>query len=87
MEQVNRNEPTTVAVVGRPLHCYACGYAHFWQRSAQLNTALATFFNFDWTNPSATCCVCAQCGHIHWFLPQPDGDRTVEAPTWETSPG
>jgi hypothetical protein len=70
--------------VGRPLHCYACGYDSFWQRSAQLNTALATFFNFDWTNPSATCCICAQCGHIHWFLPQEGGDSAVKAATLET---
>jgi hypothetical protein len=42
MERTNRDAPTTVAVVGRPLHCYACGYDPFWQRSAQLNTALAT---------------------------------------------
>ena len=70
MERTNRDAPTTVEVVGRPLHCYACEYDRFWQRSAQLNTALATFFNFDWINPSATCCICAQCGHIHWFLPQ-----------------
>jgi hypothetical protein len=47
MERTNRDAPTTVAVVGRPLHCYACGYDSFWQRSAQLNTALATLFNFD----------------------------------------
>ena len=86
MERTNRDAPTTVAVVGRPLHCYACRYDRFWQRSAQLNTALATFFNFDWTNPSATCCICAQCGHIHWFLPQEGGDGAGEAATLEPSP-
>ena len=86
MERTNRDAPTPVTVVGRPLHCYACGYDRFWQRSAQLNTALATIFNFDWTNPSATCCICAQCGHIHWFLPQEGGDSAVEAATLEPSP-
>jgi hypothetical protein len=35
MERTNRAAPTPVAVVGRPLHCYACGYDGFWQRSAQ----------------------------------------------------
>jgi hypothetical protein len=78
MATTSRDEPTTVEVVGRPLHCYVCGYDRFWQRSAQLNTALATFFNFDWINSSATCCICAQCGHIHWFLPQPEGARAAE---------
>jgi hypothetical protein len=31
---------------------------------------VATFFNFDWANPSAECFVCDGCGHIHWFLPE-----------------
>jgi hypothetical protein len=85
MERTNRAAPTPVAVMGWPLHCYACGYDGFWRRSAQLNTALATFFNFDWINPSAMCCICAQCGHIHWFLPQEGGDSAGEAVTLETS--
>lgn len=78
MAHTNRDEPTTVEVVGRALHCYACGFDRFRQRSAQLNTALATLFNFDWTDPSATCCICARCGHIHWFMPQPVGDQAEE---------
>ena len=85
MEKTNRDEPATVDVLGRGLNCYACGYDRFWQRSAQLNTALATFFNFDWLDSSATCCVCARCGHIHWFLPQPASDEAVEAATLEPS--
>ena len=78
MESTSRDEPTTVDVVGRPLHCYACGNDRFWHRNAQLNTTLATLFNFDWTDPSATCCICARCGHIHWFLPQAEGAGAVE---------
>ena len=79
MERKNHEQPTTVEVLGRPLHCYACEYDRFWQRSAQLNTALSTLFEFDWLDSSATCCVCAQCGHIHWFLPQPEGASAAEA--------
>jgi ATP-binding cassette subfamily F protein uup len=51
------------------LRCLVCGCDNFSQRTAQLNTAVATFFNFDWTNASATCYVCENCGYIHWFLP------------------
>ena len=79
MARTNRDEPATVEVLGRPLHCYACEYDRFWQRSAQLNTALATLFSFDWLDPSATCCICARCGHIHWFLPQREGASAAEA--------
>ena len=78
MERTSHDEPTTVEVMGRPLHCYACGYDRFRQRSAQLNTALASLFNFDWIDPSATCCICAQCGHIHWFMPQEASADAVE---------
>ena len=51
------------------LKCVVCDHKKFSQRSAQLNTAAATFFNFDWANASATCYVCKNCGYIHWFLP------------------
>lgn len=57
-------------VVGQPLRCEICHHTRFWQRRAQLNTAVATFFNFDWANPSAECLVCEKCGYIHWFLPK-----------------
>ena len=79
MASTNRDEPTTVDVLGQPLHCYACTYDRFWQRSALLNTTLSTLFEFDWLDSSATCCVCVRCGHIHWFVPQPEGASTAEA--------
>ncbi len=58
-----------VQVGGVDLHCEICKNDKFWHRTAQLNTAVATFFGFDWANPSANCLVCNQCGYIHWFLP------------------
>ncbi len=81
MARTNHDEPTTVEVLGRSLYCYVCGYDRFWHRNVQLNTGLATFFNFDWIDPSATCCICARCGHIHWFLQQQGGESAVEATT------
>jgi hypothetical protein len=36
-------------------------------------------FSFDWLDPSATCCICARCGHIHWFVPQQEGTSAAEA--------
>lgn len=54
---------------GEQLTCLICKNDGFWQKEAQLNTAVASFFNLDWTNPSAICYVCDNCGHIHWFLP------------------
>lgn len=64
-----KSEPEEVQVHGVDLQCEICKNTTFWQRQAQLNTAVATFFNFDWANPSATCLVCSKCGYIHWFMP------------------
>ncbi len=64
-----KKRPEEVEVVGRPLSCEMCG-KQFWRREAQLNTAVATFFNLDWTNPTALCLVCDGCGYIYWFLPK-----------------
>ena len=64
-----REEAEEHEVAGNPLRCEICHHTRFWQREAQLNTAVATFFSFDWANPTATCLVCENCGYIHWFLP------------------
>ncbi len=62
-------EPETVYILGSELECEICHHKKFWQRKAQLNTAVATFFNFDWANRSARCIICERCGYIYWFLP------------------
>ncbi len=62
--------PIRVNIVGRDLQCLVCDHDLFWEREAQLNTAAATFFKFDWANATGKCHVCAKCGYIHWFLPQ-----------------
>lgn len=63
-------EAKTVDINGRELRCVVCGNNQFWQREAQLNTAAASFFNFDWANPSGICVICEDCGYIHWFYPK-----------------
>jgi hypothetical protein len=62
------SDDARVMAAGRPLTCLICGYDEFNTRDAQLNTAAASFFGFDWANASATCHVCRHCGFIHWFL-------------------
>ncbi len=64
-----KKNPERVEVKGKILQCPICDGDLFWQREAQLNTALATFFNVDWANASATCVICAYCGYIFWFSP------------------
>ena len=65
-------EPKTekVEILGKEFNCQVCRNDKFWRREAQLNTAAATFFGFDWANESAICLVCAKCGYIHWFIAQ-----------------
>jgi hypothetical protein len=57
-----------VKVKDHDLTCPVCANALFYTGTAQLNTAVASFFNLDWTNRSATYFVCSQCTHILWFL-------------------
>ena len=61
-------EPQTVSVKGHELICPICSNNYFFSSRAQLNTAVATFFNLDWANRSATYFVCTECTHISWFL-------------------
>ncbi len=63
------SEPESIEIAGRPLQCSVCQNDRFWKRQAQLNTAVATFFKFDWANESADCYVCSKCGYVHWFVP------------------
>jgi len=69
MALFKKKEPEEVFVCGRRFVCTVCGNDRFWRRDAQLNTAIATFFSFDWANRTARCAVCTNCGYIHWFLP------------------
>lgn len=63
-------EPEKIKIDNIELHCEICKNDTFLKREAQLNTAVATFFNFDWANRVANCYVCSNCGYVHWFLPQ-----------------
>ena len=65
-----KNEPVDLTVCGKAFKCTVCENDRFWQRSAQLNTSVATFLNWDWVNKSANCFVCTNCRYVHWFLPE-----------------
>ncbi len=47
--------------------CPHCENKVFEEGKAQLNTAIATFFNLDWANRSAYTLMCVSCGNIQWF--------------------
>lgn len=49
------------------LECPICQHDTFYQKKYMLNTAILTFFDFDWANRSATCFECSNCTHIMWF--------------------
>ena len=61
-------EPVEVDVNGKQLRCVVCAAGTFHKREAQLNAAVATFFSLDWSDPSANCFICSECGFVHWFL-------------------
>lgn len=58
---------------GYLLACPICDHQKFWKKEAQLNTKVASFFDFDWANPSGDCYICDNCRHIIWFYG--DGER------------
>ena len=62
-------EAAEKTVAGITIRCEICRHTRFYERQAQLNTAVLSFFDLDWLNKSARCLVCEQCGYIHWFLP------------------
>lgn len=68
MQLFKKTEPQPIFILGNQLHCAVCRNELFFVRRAQLNTSVATFFNLDWANRSATCFVCSNCTHISWFL-------------------
>jgi uncharacterized protein len=65
-------QPSEYTVAGSPVRCPHCGHQKFTPGRALLNTAGRTFFNLDWTDPSATILVCSECGRIEWFAQEPD---------------
>jgi hypothetical protein len=67
MANLKSNPPEMVTIKGHELVCPVCSNKTFWQGRAQLNTAVASLFNLDWTNHSATYFVCSSCTHISWF--------------------
>lgn len=68
MKLFKKSEPQTIEVKGHQLRCPVCNNTTFYLRRALLNTPVATFFDFDWANRSASCFVCSECTHISWFL-------------------
>jgi len=37
-----------------------------------LNTVGLTFLELDWANRSGSLLICVKCGHIEWFLEEPE---------------
>lgn len=67
MSKQKKLAPESVDILGKPLICLICNNNTFHQGKAQMNTALATFFKFDWANRSASYYSCAKYGHMSWF--------------------
>lgn len=68
MLNLSQETPQPVEVNGKDFRCLVCSNDQFVVRKAQMNQALTTFFNLDWTDKSATCLVCTECTYVHWFL-------------------
>ncbi|MGH9309552.1 MAG: hypothetical protein ACRD1U_09270 [Vicinamibacterales bacterium] len=70
-------QPGEYSIAGRPIRCPHCGERKFALGSALLNTRVRSAFNVDWTDPSATTLVCAECGRIEWYATEPEATRSA----------
>ena len=70
MDEPTARHAAPTQVAGIDLRCQMCQHDLFFERKGQLNTAVVTFFKLDWVDPTARCLICANCGYIHWFLPE-----------------
>ncbi len=59
-------------VAGKGVKCGHCAGDRFVEGEALLNTAGMTFINLDWANRRAATLACVACGHIEWFLADPE---------------
>ena len=83
---LGHHEATTVEIYGRPLRCIICGHRYFWHHDVMLNTRMATVFDLDWMNQSASCAVCDHCGYMHWFIPPAEDTEDIEKNEWAEHP-
>ena len=67
--------PGRYVVEGKRVVCPHCGHDEFVAGTAQLNTAVLTFFDLDWANKSAHTLMCAECGRIEWFGQDPEREQ------------
>ena len=70
MDESTAKHAAPTQVAGNDLRCEICQHDRCFERRGQLNTAVASFFHFDWVYPTARCLICASCGYIHWFVPE-----------------
>ncbi|MCB1034251.1 MAG: DNA-binding protein [Acidobacteria bacterium] len=63
--------PKQVTAGGTIVKCSHCGNEEFYTSSALLNTRGATFLGLEWANQSAEVNICAECGHLEWFVRKP----------------
>lgn len=60
------------AIAGKVVSCPHCGGGEFEEGRALLNTLGLTFLGLDWANREAYLLICETCGHIDWFLKEPN---------------
>lgn len=66
------DESQRYSVAGIQVKCSHCGGQDFDAGSAMLNTAGMTFLGLDWANRNASVLICTRCGHVEWFLGEPE---------------
>ncbi len=66
------DESQHYTVEGTSVRCSHCGGEDFDSGSALMNTPGMTFVRLDWANRAASVLICVKCGHVDWFLNDPE---------------
>jgi hypothetical protein len=64
--------PGYYSFMGRKIECPICGNDVFFQGSILLNTFHMTLLDMAWADKKATTLACRVCGHILWFIKEPE---------------
>jgi hypothetical protein len=64
--------PGYYACLGKKVECPLCGNDIFVQARVLLNTFRMTALDLAWADKNATTLACRACGHILWFMKEPE---------------
>lgn len=67
-EDVPRDAPKPMDLLGKPLKCLACGGGRFWTRTQRMETGGFVQPRARLDDPDVRLAICSACGFVHHFV-------------------